>query len=87
LKPTYANSSQDPIRKYLTQKGLVEWLKIVGPEFKHRYLKKKKKKKRKRKREREFQFTYTIFLLRVKNANHSQTTIQENDFSFKTEFP
>jgi hypothetical protein len=46
-KPALANSSQEPISK--SQKGLAEWLKMKGPEFKPQYLKKKKKKRKKRK--------------------------------------
>jgi hypothetical protein len=49
LKPVQANSSQVLVRKtlsqkYLTQKGLVERLQGVGPEFKSWYHKKKKSK-------------------------------------------
>jgi hypothetical protein len=47
LKPTQANSLQDPISKTSSQKGLVEWLKVEGVEFKPQYHQKKKKKKKK----------------------------------------
>jgi hypothetical protein len=37
-KPAWASSSRDPIlKKIYHKKGLVEWLKIVGPEFKTQY--------------------------------------------------
>jgi hypothetical protein len=38
------NSSQDPIskkKKKITKKVLVEWLEVIGPEFKPQYQKKK----------------------------------------------
>jgi hypothetical protein len=43
-KPAQANSFRDPISKkpITKKKGLVEWLKDVGPEFKPQYWKKKK---------------------------------------------
>jgi hypothetical protein len=41
--PARANSLPDSIsKKPTTKKGLVEWLKVVGPEFKPQYHKIKK---------------------------------------------
>jgi hypothetical protein len=38
LKPAQANTLQDLSQKYLTQKGLVEWLQVyIGPEIKPQY--------------------------------------------------
>jgi hypothetical protein len=42
-KPAHANSLRDPILKKPSKKGLVEWLKVLGPEFKPSITKKKKK--------------------------------------------
>jgi hypothetical protein len=42
FKASQANSSQDPIlKKNPSKKGLVEWLKVLGLEFKPQYCKKK----------------------------------------------
>jgi hypothetical protein len=44
-KPAWANSSMKPyLEKNLHKKGLVEWLKVVGPEFKPQYPPHTKKK-------------------------------------------
>jgi hypothetical protein len=44
-KPAWANSSQDPILKNPTQKGLVEWIKMKVLSSSPSTAKKKKKKK------------------------------------------
>jgi hypothetical protein len=46
LKPTWANSSQDPISKIPSQIRASEVVQGVGPKFKSQYCEKKKKKKR-----------------------------------------
>jgi hypothetical protein len=46
LKPTQANSWQDPISKNPFRKRAVGMVQTVGDEFKPQYLKKKKRKKK-----------------------------------------
>jgi hypothetical protein len=46
LKPTWANSSQDPISKIPSQIRASEVVQGVGPKFKSQYCEKKKKKKK-----------------------------------------